>query len=123
MESFYLVGGTCLALRYGHRKSIDLDLFSITDFNNAELNNNIQLAGVSFSVNNLNNPVGLLGYINELKVDFVRHHHFKMIGKTITEDGIRMFSDRDIIAMKIFAILQKAQKFNKDGFLLIQLLN
>jgi predicted nucleotidyltransferase component of viral defense system len=25
LDNFYLVGGTCLSLRYGHRTSIDLD--------------------------------------------------------------------------------------------------
>ena len=30
-ERFYLAGGTALALRLGHRRSIDLDFFSATD--------------------------------------------------------------------------------------------
>jgi len=30
-ERFYLAGGTALALRIGHRRSIDLNLFSATD--------------------------------------------------------------------------------------------
>jgi predicted nucleotidyltransferase component of viral defense system len=110
LNSFYLVGGTCLALRYGHRTSVDLDLFSITDFNNEALNTSLLKAEIPFKYNNLQNPVGLFGYINDIKIDFVKHYHFKLIDKVITEDGIRMFSDRDIIAMKIFAILQRAQK-------------
>jgi predicted nucleotidyltransferase component of viral defense system len=36
------------------------------------------------------------------------------------EDGIRMFSDEDIMAMKIFAILQRAQK--KDFWDIAELL-
>jgi len=32
LQQFYLVGGTALALHYGHRKSIDLDLFTHTPF-------------------------------------------------------------------------------------------
>ena len=32
LNSFVLVGGTALALQLGNRKSIDLDLFSNTDF-------------------------------------------------------------------------------------------
>lgn len=31
VEHFYLAGGTALALRLGHRRSIDLDFFSATD--------------------------------------------------------------------------------------------
>ena len=30
-DEFYLAGGTALALQLGHRKSIDLDLFSRED--------------------------------------------------------------------------------------------
>ena len=32
LKDFYLVGGTALSLKYGHRISVDLDLFSIKDF-------------------------------------------------------------------------------------------
>jgi hypothetical protein len=28
LQTFAIAGGSCLALRYGHRKSIDIDLFS-----------------------------------------------------------------------------------------------
>ncbi len=120
LNSFYLVGGTCLSLRYGHRTSIDLDLFSTKDFDNETLNKNLLAAGINFKYNNLQNPVGLFGYIGDLKIDFVKHHHFKKIDKESVVDGIRMFGDKDIIAMKIFAILQRAQK--KDFWDLAELL-
>jgi len=32
LQSFNLVGGTALALKYGHRLSVDLDLFSTEKF-------------------------------------------------------------------------------------------
>ena len=120
LNSFYLVGGTCLALRYGHRASVDLDLFSVTDFDNRELNDSLHEAGLNFSSNNLQNKIGLFGYINKIKIDFVRHHFFNKIDKDVVEDGIRMFGDRDIMAMKIFAILQRGQK--KDFWDLAELL-
>lgn len=120
LQSFYLVGGTCLALRYGHRLSVDLDLFSVTDFTNESLHNNLQNAGIDFSYNNIQNPIGLFGYIENVKVDFIKHHFFPKIDVATIEDGIRMFGDRDIIAMKIFAILKRAQK--KDFWDLAELL-
>lgn len=120
LKPFYLVGGTCLSLRYGHRTSVDLDLFAVTDFTNEELNKNLLNAGISFKYNNIQNPIGLFGYIENIKVDFVKHHHFKQIDTEVIDDGIRMFGDRDIIAMKIFAILQRAQK--KDFWDLAELL-
>jgi predicted nucleotidyltransferase component of viral defense system len=51
-----------------------------------------------------------LGFIGFVKVDFVKHHHFRQIDNPVIEDGIRMFGDGDIIAMKVFAILKRAQK-------------
>ena len=37
LQDFVLVGDTSLALQLGHRLSVDLDLFSETDFNEEEL--------------------------------------------------------------------------------------
>ena len=38
-SSFNLVGGTALALKIGHRKSIDIDLFTTSDFNSPQISN------------------------------------------------------------------------------------
>jgi predicted nucleotidyltransferase component of viral defense system len=120
LESFYLVGGTCLSLLYGHRKSVDLDLFSTSDFNNEELVANLQTAKTNFIYRNIKNPIGLFGYVDEVKIDFVKHHLHPLIDQTQLIEGIRMLSVRDIIAMKIFAILKRAQK--KDFWDLAELL-
>ena len=37
LSTFNLVGGTALSLQLGHRKSIDLDLFSKEEFDGAKL--------------------------------------------------------------------------------------
>lgn len=37
LTQFDLVGGTALSLQIGHRKSIDLDMFSHTDFEAAAI--------------------------------------------------------------------------------------
>lgn len=110
LNSFYLVGGTSLALRYGHRISVDLDLFSTKEFNNEQLNADLLNANIPFRYNNIQNKIGLFGYIENVKIDFVKHHYFKKIDAEVIEEGIRMFGDKDIIAMKIFAILQRAAK-------------
>jgi Nucleotidyl transferase AbiEii toxin, Type IV TA system len=34
LNNFYLVGGTALSLQYGHRISVDIDLFSGEKFDN-----------------------------------------------------------------------------------------
>ncbi|MEO5942974.1 MAG: nucleotidyl transferase AbiEii/AbiGii toxin family protein [Ferruginibacter sp.] len=81
LHSFYLVGGTCLALKYGHRKSIGLDLFSLVDFTNDDLLQILEEEKIPFEYRNSNNPIGLFGYINNVKIDFVKHHYFKQIGE------------------------------------------
>lgn len=37
VHEFYLAGGTALALRHGHRRSIDFDFFRATSFDSQEL--------------------------------------------------------------------------------------
>jgi predicted nucleotidyltransferase component of viral defense system len=120
LRDFYLVGGTALSLRYGHRLSVDLDLFSIKEFHNQDIINAIERHFVDFSFRSSTNPVGVFGYINNVKVDFVRHHQFNVIDEVSEQEDVRMFGDKDIVAMKVFAILQRAQK--KDFWDMAELL-
>ncbi len=120
LSSFYLVGGTNLSLRYGHRISVDLDLFSTKDFDTDSLIKILEANFTGLSYKSNTNPVGLFCFIDNVKVDFVRHHNFKMIDEEINLEEIRMFGDKDIIAMKITAILRRAQK--KDFFDVAELL-
>lgn len=110
LQQFDLVGGTALALRYGHRLSIDLDLFSQTDFSNEEVIRILENNFPTFTYGSSNNPIGVFGFINEVKVDFVKHFHYPMIDEVQVIDGLRIVSDKDIIAMKINAILRRAVK-------------
>lgn len=48
LKDFCLVGGTGLSLRYGHRKSIDLDLFSTVQFESTEILDNLRKEGILF---------------------------------------------------------------------------
>jgi hypothetical protein len=110
LKDFYLVGGTNLALRYGHRLSVDLDIFSTTDFNNELVIKAIEVNFNDFSYRDAYNPIGIFGFIGPIKIDLVKQHYFKQIDQPIISDGIRMFGDRDLMAMKVFSILKRAQK-------------
>ncbi len=112
LQDFALVGGTALAIRYQHRLSIDLDLFSIKEFDNGELVNILEQYFPTFSYRSTNNPIGVFGYIDDIKVDFVKHHRFQLIDALIIYDGIRFYSDKDIMAMKVAAIRKRAVKKN-----------
>jgi predicted nucleotidyltransferase component of viral defense system len=110
LHRFSLVGGTALSLYYGHRLSVDLDLFSTEDFTNDSIIPILEKEFKGFAYRNASNPIGLFGYIDDVKVDFVKHHHHQLIDAKIVEEGIRIFSIPDIIAMKINAILKRGVK-------------
>ena len=120
LKDFSLVGGTALALKYGHRKSVDLDLFSSNDFNNEDVAAIITNHFPTFIYQRLNNPIGIFGFINNIKVDFVKHHFYPVIDAITQTDNIRITGDKDIIAMKINAVLRRAVK--KDFWDLAELL-
>lgn len=110
LEGFSLVGGTALSLLYGHRTSLDLDLFSTQSFENENIINALTtLFRDGLLMEDKPKHFGIFCYINNVKVDLVRHPH--PIIRPIRElDGIRLFSDEDIIAMKVQAILGRARK-------------
>ena len=120
LQEFSLVGGTALSLLYGHRMSVDLDLFSNKPFENAEIIDAlIEKFGASFIHRGTNARFGIFGFIDEVKIDIVRHPH-PLIRPALTIEDIRMFSTEDIIAMKVQAILGRGKK--KDFWDLAELL-
>lgn len=110
LQDFFLVGGTNLSLRYGHRMSIDLDFFCISEFDNEVVIQIMESNFPSFSYKNNQNPIGVFGFIDDIKIDLVRHHYFKQISSSELIEGIRLFGVRDIIAMKSVAILKRGVK-------------
>lgn len=110
LQDFSLVGGTALSLMYGHRKSIDLDLFVNSKFDNSVLAQALILRfGDKFIMENKPAFFGIFCYIDSVKVDIVRFPH-ATIRPLMLYEGIRLYSPEDIIAMKVQAILQRAKK-------------
>ena len=121
LKGFSLVGGTTLSLLYGHRKSVDLDLFSNKPFENAVIVASLEKKYQSAFVNRSTNPrFGIFGFIEEVKIDIIRHPH-PLIRPEVDIEGIRMFSAEDIIAMKVQAILGRGKK--KDFWDVAELLH
>lgn len=119
-SNFLMVGGTALSLQYGHRRSIDIDLFSSKDFEIEFLIPVLEKKFKDFTYRNANNPIGLFGFIGDVKVDFVKYHHYPLIAPFMTIEGIRFISVPDIIAMKINAIIKRGVK--KDFWDIAELL-
>ena len=114
LSTFNLVGGTALALRYGHRLSVDLDLFATEPFDNNSIYNELIAHFPNYKVSTLQSKIGIFGFIDQVKVDLVQYYKFPLIEHVQVVDGLRIVSDADIAAMKIFAIIQRAKK--KDFF-------
>jgi predicted nucleotidyltransferase component of viral defense system len=121
LKDFGLVGGTALSLKFGHRISVDLDLFCHKPFVNQSI---IEVLKHHFRdrfvVEQKPPQFGIFCYLEDVKVDIVRHPH-PLIRPTELWDGIRMYSNEDIIAMKVQAILGRAKK--KDFWDVAELLN
>ncbi len=108
LSQFYLVGGTALALLYGHRNSVDIDLFTFHDFDTGSLQEillnefqDIQITG--------DKKIMLFAYINEVKVDFV-NNKTTLLYPVAEMDGIRLADVKDIAALKLKAIFQRGSK-------------
>ena len=101
LADFFLVGGTALALRLGHRKSEDIDLFCPHDFNanvvSEALRDRFKPERLYWETNTVN------AFINGIKTDLLTHP-YALLEDWADVDGIRIASLPDIAAMKLNAI-------------------
>lgn len=112
LENFSLVGGTALSLLYGHRSSMDIDLFNHEKFNHSEIITALEHAfGSRFDYKQQHTHSGIFCFIDQVKVDIVYYPH-QPISPFETVEGIRMYHVGDIVAMKIQAVLGRAKKKN-----------
>ena len=119
LQQFSLVGGTALALRFGHRCSIDFDFFTPEPFDVESLADTLTREISGFETSGMN-KIGLNASIDGLKVDFVTYR-YPLLAQPETQDGIRMFSLEDIVGMKLSAITNRgARKDFYDLHALIQ---
>jgi predicted nucleotidyltransferase component of viral defense system len=118
LDGFYLVGGTALALQFGHRMSVDLDLFTELQFDKVAL---LEALQKSYDVL-VETEEGsmLITSINFVKVDFVKMSYPVLFAPIVVE-GVRMLEIRDIAPMKLKAVTQRGSK--KDFYDIYYLLD
>ena len=120
LQDFCLVGGTALALKYGHRISVDLDLFCNKEFNKEQiLTELLQTFGGHLMYENTRAAWAIFCYINNIKVDLIHYKH-QQIAPTETIDGLRLYDTLDLMSMKVNAILGRGKK--KDFWDMAELL-
>lgn len=107
LSNFYLAGGTALALYLGHRKSIDLDLFTPYPFDTTRLEHSLVTKfGFQGDYSEQNT---LKGRIDDVKIDCITHP-YPLLQNPLEEEGIRLYSQPDIIAMKLSAIADNGSR-------------
>lgn len=115
-ENFRLVGGTALSLQIGHRESIDIDLFSDADYGTINFEEIEAFLRATFNhINSLNVPpvLGKSYFIGDDEVNTIKLDIFytdSFIQPFVEEDGIRMATIEEIIAMKVDVIQRGGRK-------------
>jgi hypothetical protein len=112
LKGFNLVGGTALSLQIGHRKSIDLDLFTSEDFDPAALKSLLDSDFAHFQAMLERNNT-LITTIDGVKVDFIRFK-YGFAYPVLLENNFRLANINDIAPMKLDAITGRGKK--KDFF-------
>ncbi len=96
-----LVGGTALALQYGHRQSVDLDFFGTLPEDIDAMEDELRSVG-QLSILKSTKTIRLY-QINGIKVDFVDYSRYPWIREAVNDNGLVLASAEDIAAMKVNA--------------------
>lgn len=110
---FVLYGGTAIALRIGHRSSVDFDFFSNFPLNREKLQNALPFIAKSQIIQDQPDTLGLLlpSENTTVRVSFFGSITFGRVGKPEnTNDGVlQVASLDDLMATKLKTILQRVQ--------------
>jgi hypothetical protein len=115
-HQFRLVGGTSLSLQIGHRLSVDIDLFTESEYGSIQFNKLDDFFRMHYDYVETNGgPVGMgKSYFvgtdeqNAIKVDLYYTDHF--IQPEIEVDGIRLATIEEVLAMKLDVIDRGGRK-------------
>ena len=127
-KPFYLVGGTSLSLRLGHRKSVDIDLFTPAPYGSLDYSLFEKFFQENYPYYYCTDKTGIVGlgrsyYIGKskdcsIKVD--AYYYSEIIDPCDIIDDIRMASLADVTAMKMDVVSRGGRK--KDFWDLHELL-
>jgi len=107
LKSFYLAGGTGLALRLGHRRSVDLDFFHGENINEDSVLQKLQhLEGFALAAKE---PGTIYASIRKTKVSLITYA-YPILFPFQAFLGVDVADSRDIGCMKISAITSRGTK-------------
>lgn len=108
-ETWYLAGGTALALQVGHRKSFDLDFFTPQKLFHEQILERSLLATDKW-ITTLREAGTLYGIFMDAKMSFIAYPFFQPSRERIRSGDICLLKPHDIASMKIIAISQRGRK-------------
>jgi len=118
-REYYLVGGTAIALYFGHRRSIDFDLFKFAPLNRKKNLEKVLSSGFPSIVTwNVTDQMNLV--VNEVKVTFFQYP-FQIKANNDFDNIIRLPELLDLAAMKAYALGRRSKwKDYVDLFFLLK---
>jgi len=107
---FYLAGGTALALRLGHRRSVDLDFFSSTDEIGQKTHLEILNALSALHPQTIEAAMGnLLLVLREMHVGFFGYS-YPLLAPTGSVENVALAGIIDIGLMKLDALISRGSR-------------
>ena len=116
LNDFRLVGGTALSLQIGHRESIDIDLFSDSEYGTLDFNTIEKYLTENFQYIDFLDIIPAMGksyFIGENKENSIKldlYYTDTFIQPYIEVDGVRMATIEEIIAMKVDVVQRGGRK-------------
>ena len=101
LKSFYLVGGTALALQLGHRTSLDFDFFIERNFNTKEIIGHLKRSGKFELFDEMEDTIN--GLLNSVNISFLKYE-YPLIKTPHKYNNIIISDILDIALMKLNAI-------------------
>jgi predicted nucleotidyltransferase component of viral defense system len=108
VQSFYLAGGTALALHLGHRESVDFDFFRQTDFIPQRLLNCLPTPPPLSVLQEERNTLTVM--LHNVKISFFAYPHALIRPSLSGPCGFEVADVPDIAAMKLAAIAGRGSR-------------
>lgn len=115
--SFRVVGGTSLSLQLGHRKSVDIDLFTDAPYDSVDFDaiDNYLRSNFMYTDTFATEIVGMgksyyIGKSADQCIKLDLYYTDSFIRPTVDVDGLRLANIEEIIAMKIDVVARGARK-------------
>jgi predicted nucleotidyltransferase component of viral defense system len=106
-SEYRLVGGTSLALQFGHWISVDLDFFGKQSIDETDLIHTLSTFGIVLRTSRSSRIQSF--FVNEIKIDVVCYP-YQWLDIPYTEDNLQLASIKDIAPMKLAAITNRGTK-------------